>query len=519
MAHKPLQLVIIGGGTAGWLSALVLQAECRRQALPCAITLVESSKVPTIGVGEGTTSIFGGVLQALGIPEAEFLAQTDATIKYGIRHRDWRRLGHYYDGPIDDAYALTTPIPGAGSWLDTFCVAAGRPVAEPHVFAALMAAGKAPVAEAQGRLVPVSRFQHAYHFDQAKVGAYLRSKAKGVNTLDALVESAERDPETGHILRLKLDNGSLLDGDFCIDCTGFRRSLIGDVMQVPWVGYGDTLPVNRAMPFWLDLPEGEELPAYTHAWAQKAGWLWQIPTQGRMGCGYVYSDRHISPEQAKAEIEAVLGHAIEPRNDIRINAGRLAKIWRGNVLALGLASSFLEPLEATSIHGTVVALLLFAQRHLPTLDQPDPKAQVRFNAAIARQVDDFRDFINLHYVSERADSPFWCDVAGQYIQPQTRARLALWQSKMPGSEDFQNDLGGLPHVEELLHYPVLDGLGLLNRNVARSVMARDPKFRAFARETADYLTRQGREMAGRAMSHRGWLASLGKIKGINTQNE
>ena len=178
------------------------------------------------------------------------------------------------------------------------------------------------------------------------------------------------------------------------------------------------------------------------------------------------------------------------------------------MLALGLASSFLEPLEATSIHGTVVALLLFAQRHLNHLNQPDPKAQARFNAAIARQVDDFRDFINLHYVSERDDSPFWRDVAGQYIQPQTREKLAMWQNKMPGAEDFQNDLGGLPHVEELLHYPVLDGLGLLNRNVARAAMARDPKFRAFARETADYLTRQGRELAARALSHRAWLDSL-----------
>ncbi|MEZ5536637.1 MAG: tryptophan halogenase family protein [Thiolinea sp.] len=508
MEQKTIHLVIVGGGTAGWLTALILQAEARRQSLPLDITLVESSKIPTIGVGEGTTSIFGGVLQGLGIDESEFLANTDATIKYGIRHRDWRRLGHYYDGPIDDAYALAEQIPRAGSWLDTFCVAAGRSVTEPHVFAALMAAGKAPVAEMQGRQVPVSRFQHAYHFDQAKVGAYLRSKAQHIKTIDALVESAQRDPQTGHIRALQLDSGVMLNGDFFIDCSGFRRTLIHEVMEVPWVVYGDSLPVNRAMPFWLELQEDEELPAYTHAWAQTAGWLWQIPTQGRIGCGYVYSDRHLSPEQAQAEIEAVLGHAIEPRNDIRINAGRLAEVWCGNVLALGLASSFLEPLEATSIHGTVVALLLFAQRHLNHLNQPDPKAQARFNAAIARQVDDFRDFINLHYVSERDDSPFWRDVAGQYIQPQTREKLAMWQNKMPGVEDFQNDLGGLPHVEELLHYPVLDGLGLLSRDVAKAAMARDPKFRAFARETADYLTRQGHELAARALSHRAWLDSL-----------
>ncbi|MEZ5478110.1 MAG: tryptophan 7-halogenase [Thiolinea sp.] len=142
--------------------------------------------------------------------------------------------------------------------------------------------------------------------------------------------------------------------------------------------------------------------------------------QGRISCGYVYSDRHISPEQAQAEIETRLGHAIEPRNDIRINAGRLEQVWCGNVLALGLASSFLEPLEATSIHGTVVALLLFAQHHLATLTQPEPKAQAGFNAVIAGQVDDFRDFINLHYV-RRDDSPFW---RGRALYPAADPRQA-----------------------------------------------------------------------------------------------
>jgi len=505
---QPLQLVVVGGGTAGWLSALLLQAEAKRLGRRVEITLVESSKVPPIGVGEGTTSIFGDVLQSLGIDEAEFLAKTDATIKYGIRHRDWRRLGHSYDGPIDDAYALADRVPNGGSWIDTFCVAAGRSVAEPHLFSALMAGGKAPVAEAGGRTVPVSRFHHAYHFDQAKVGVFLRDRADGITKVDALVQGAEKDALTGDITALVLDNDTKLAGDFFIDCTGFRRSLIAGEMGAEWVGYGDVLPVNRAMPFWLDLEDGQEIPGYTLAWAQKNGWMWQIPTQGRIGCGYVYSDRHLSPDQAQAEIEATLGHPIEPRNDISINAGRLNEVWRGNVLALGLSSSFLEPLEATSIHGTLVALMLFTKRHLQGLGAPDPQGQARYNSAIAGQVDDFRDFINLHYVSERRDTPFWCDVADQFIQPQTRARLAGWQNKMPSAADFANDLDGLPHLEELLHYPVLDGLGLLNRNLAKKVMAADPRLRDFARASVDHLTKQARDVASKALPHRDWLATL-----------
>jgi len=504
----PISIVIVGGGTAGWLSALLLQAEAKRLGRTITLTLIESSKVPTIGVGEGTTSIFGGVLQSLGIEERDFLAKTDATIKYGIRHRDWRRLGHSYDGPIDDAYALADRIPNAGSWIDTFCVAAGRSVADPHVFSALMAGNKAPVARIQGRDVPISQFHHAYHFDQAKVGQFLRSKACDIKTIDAVVQTADRDPETGHIKSLCLDTGERVGADFFIDCTGFRRALIAGIMGEPWVSYADTLPVNRAMPFWIYLDPTQDIPTYTHAWAQSSGWMWQIPTTERIGCGYVYSDAHLTPDQAQAEIERLLGHPIEPRNDIKINSGRVANVWSGNVLALGLASSFLEPLEATSIHGTIVSLLLFLKRHLKTLGRETHLDKARYNDAIAGQVDDFRDFINLHYVSERDDSAFWRDVADGFIHQNTRARLDLWATRMPKSSDFTNDLDGLPHVEELLHYPVLDGLGLLNRDAAKSEMAANPKLRQFARDTVDHLTKQAKHAASQARSHKEWLASL-----------
>lgn len=501
-------VVIVGGGTAGWLSALILQAEARRQGLARQFTLIESSKVPTIGVGEGTTSVFRDVILGLGLDEREFLAKTDATIKYGIRHRDWRRLGHHYDGPIDDPYQLADKVPGAGPWIDTFCVAAGRSVAEPHLFSALMDRGRAPVAPSGGRDVPVSAYHHAYHFDQAKVGAFLRDKAEGIETLDALVESAERDAESGQITALKLDQDRRIEGDFFIDASGFRRALIGAAMGVGWRGYGDVLPVNRAMPFWLDLPDNAELPAYTLAWAQGAGWMWQIPTQGRIGCGYVYSDRHSSPEVAQAEVEVALGHPITPRADIKIDAGRLEEVWHGNVMAVGLASSFLEPLEATSIHGTVVQMLLFARRHLADLGRPKATARDQFNAAIVGQVDDFRDFINLHYVSERRDTPFWRDVAEKFVQPGTRERLKLWSDRLPEPKDFSNDLDGLPHLEELLHTPILDGLGLLNQQAARAAMAKDKRLRDFARATVDHLTKQARDAANRAHGHRAWLRSL-----------
>jgi tryptophan halogenase len=320
--------------------------------------------------------------------------------------------------------------------------------------------------------------------------------------IDDQVTAVHRDAATGDITALALESGGEVTGDLFLDCTGFRRRLITE-MGAEWISYADVLPVNRAMPFWLDIAPGEEIDPFTLAWAQGSGWLWKIPTARRYGCGYVYSDLHLTPDQAQAEIETALGHPIEPRNDIRIGAGRLSKAWIGNCVALGLSSAFLEPLEATSIHGTVVQLMLLTT----LLGKPSPQNPERYNATVARQVDDFRDFIRLHYVSERRDTAFWRDVAASH--PETvAARLDLWSRKTPGAEDFPPFPLGLPHVGHHLHIPVLDGLGLLSPAVAKAELAARPKVRAHARKSAAELIREYRIAAGRAESHRHLLDSL-----------
>jgi tryptophan halogenase len=452
-------------------------------------------------VGEGSTAVFRQMLRHFGLDEEEFLRETGATIKYGIRHRDWRRLGHSYDGPIDDPHMVAP-----GVRLDDYAVAAGRPVAEAHLFQHLLRGRRAPVAMVGGRHVPAGPFQHAYHFDQALVGAWLRRKSRGIALIDDQVSGVERGE--GGIVALQLDSGQRVEGDFFLDCTGFRRALVTP-LGAEWVSYADVLPVNRAMPFWVDLKEGEEIDPCTLAWAQGAGWLWWIPTQARYGAGYVYSDAHTTPEEAKAEIERALGHEIHPRNDIRIQAGRLKEAWVGNCVAVGLSSSFLEPLEATSIHGTIVQMMMLSN-WLGTGDGPE-----RYNAAVARQVDDFRDFIRLHYVSERRDTPFWRDVAESHPEV-VRERLALWQRKVPGREDFPRfppglEGLGLAHVQEQLYVPVLDGLGLLNREAAKAAMAQDPAGRERARATWAGLEAEYRRAAAQCLPHRAWLQSLGRV--------
>ena len=501
MPRPPQHFVIVGGGTAGWLAALML-----RQAMPQdhKITVVESSKIPTIGVGEGTTAVFRQMLKSFGFDEFEFLRETEATIKFGIRHKDWRRVGHAYDGPIDDPHLVMEPAGSQPqSYIDIFSCAAGRRLADTHLFAHLLDQQRAPFArKTDGSLVPMGPYQHAYHFDQAKVGQWLRKKSLGVAMIDAQVSGVTRDAESGQITALQSDIGEIA-GDFFFDCTGFRRTLIS-AMGAKWVSYAKDLPVNRAMPFWLDIADDEELTPFTTAWAQSSGWLWMIPTQQRIGCGYVYSDRHISPEEAKAEIEKTLGRKIEPRNDIKIDSGRLDKAWIGNCLALGLASSFLEPLEATSIHGTIVQMMVFLSRHA-NCSQTDADS---YNDFAARQLDDFKHFINAHYVSERRDTPFWQNVAQDFISAETKERLAMWQGKMPGIEDFRPLPGGFAHTEQQLYYPVLDGLGLLNRNVAQKQMQAKPELRRKAKTAADNLTAEYMAAAPRALHHREFLKSL-----------
>ncbi|EYD78064.1 tryptophan halogenase, putative [Rubellimicrobium mesophilum DSM 19309] len=190
---------------------------------------------------------------------------------------------------------------------------------EAHLFQHLIWKKRGPFAEVNGKRVPAGPFHYAFHFDQALVGAWLRKKAKGIRHLDAQVTGVETGGDG--VAALHLDTGERVDGDLFIDASGFRRRLVSE-LPFEWVSFSEMLPNNRALPFWLDLKDGEEIDPVTGAWAQGHGWMWKIPTQGRFGCGYVFCDAYISIEEAQAEIERALGHPIEPRGDIRINPGR-----------------------------------------------------------------------------------------------------------------------------------------------------------------------------------------------------
>jgi tryptophan halogenase len=503
----------VGGGTAGWLAAMMLQRHGMTNRLGLEISVVESSKIPTIGVGEGTTAVFRQMMLELGIDEAAFIRETGATIKLGIRHKEWRRKGHSYDGPIDDPnlLALSPALKPAEqeSALDIYAVANGRGVSELHLFGELINRDKSPfgVGPDGVGLLKAGPSEHAMHFDQARVGAYLRDISKGVTRIDAEVGGVRRNAETGDIEALLTTDGAEVTGDFYVDCTGFRRKLICGEMGARWISYSDILPVNRAMPFWLEHEQGAEIPPYTLAWAQEAGWMWSIPTQDRIGCGYVYSDRFRTPDEAQAEIERRLGRKIEPRNDLKFDSGRVDEAWIGNCLALGLSSSFLEPLEATSIHATIVQVMLLRRLLFRTGPVDVKKVRDDYNRIVARQLNDFRTFINLHYTGER-EEPFWQHARRDCLHDSTKAILEQWSRRMPQRSQFPPFAWNMPHINEQLYYPVVDGLGHLSRAVAKSYMNANPKVRAHARKVTEAMAKDNKKAAAQCLGHREFLERI-----------
>ena len=505
---RPPHFVIVGGGTAGWIAAFIFQDSARRAKLDARISVVESSKIPTVGVGEATTAAFRVFLQHFGINEFEFFRETGATFKLGIRHQDWRRKGYTYYGPIDDPHQVVAPPPGAPSdYLNVYCVSAGRKVQDMHLFGPLLERKKAPYAKkADGSLIPLGPFHHAFHFDQALVGKFLKRKSTGIGIVDAVVTGVERDGETGNIRALVLDDGEKLAGDFFVDATGFRKQLIVKELNAPWISYARELPVNRALPFWLDIKPGEEIANYTLAWAQEAGWMWQIPTQTRYGCGYVYSDEFRTPEEAKLRGRAGArprdrGARRHPLPDRPAREGLDRQLPRGRpVIELPRAARIdLDPRH----HRADDAL----RRSLPEAPRRDdrrrPRRLQRPRRAPGRRLPHLRQHPLCRRARRHAVLARTCAPSASIRRPGSDSPTG--NAKCRRREHFADFLFGLPHVETQLHYPVLDGLGLLDPKLAKSEMARQPEVRAFARKTVDSLVKEYKLAATKALGHAEFL--------------
>jgi tryptophan 7-halogenase len=420
----PLQrIVIVGGGTAGWMAAAALSRLVRTGV---AITLVESEAIGTVGVGEATIPPIRTFNAMVGVDENELLRRTGGSFKLGIEFVDWWRKGVRYMHPFGQFGADMDGVSFHQFWL-RHAGAAGLPPLEAFnlcAVAARLGRFQPPVPDPRSVL---STLNHAYHFDAALYAAFLREKAeaKGVVRREGRVVEVPLRSEDGFVEAVVLDSGERVEGDLFLDCSGFRGLLIEEALGAGYEGWSRWLPCDRAVALPVE-GDGDPLP-YTRATALAAGWSWRIPLQHRTGTGYVYCSAEISDEEAAETIvQAAQGRALGEPRFLRFTPGRRRKAWHRNVVALGLASGFLEPLESTSIHliqaGISKLLAMLPDRGF------DPILEREYNRLTQLQIEQVRDFVILHYkATERDDSGFWRQLSAMEVPDSLAAKIALFE--------------------------------------------------------------------------------------------
>ena len=417
------KLLIVGGGTAGWMAAALLS---RMFGRTLAITLVESEEIGTIGVGEATIPPILTFNDALKIDEADFLRATQGTIKLGIQFNDWGRLGDSYMhafGGIGHHHGLS---PFVHYFLRAR--AAGRPdrlwdfsLNERAALAGKF--GKRPGIEG----TPLPGLNYAYHFDAGLYARYLRTMAEraGVVRCEGKVASVRLRGGDGFVEAVEMEGGEAIEADLFVDCTGMRSLLIGDALEVGYIDWGHWLPCDRAVAVQS---ENVAPPRpYTQSFAHQAGWQWRIPLQHRTGNGHVFSSQYLGDDEAtQTLLDNLEGPAVTDPRVIKFRTGRREKFWDRNVVAIGLSSGFLEPLESTSIH-----LIQSAVVKLATLFPDarfDPTYAAEYNRQMIDEFEGIRDFIILHYhANQRDDAPMWRDCTAMAVPDSLTRRIQLFR--------------------------------------------------------------------------------------------
>ena len=424
-ARKRTRVVVLGGGTAGWMTAAGLARLLPRDV---AVTLVESEDIGIVGVGEATLPHIRAFVQRLGIPEAEFMRATHATYKLGIDFRDFGRIGESYIHPFG---SFGEELAGVGFhhwWLQMRAAGKAEELGAYSLAVAMAKANRFRTPDEGAGLG--STFGYAYQFDATLFGPFMREFgiANGVTRVEGRVTEVERDGEGGDVTALILEEGRRLEGDFFVDCSGFRSLLIGDAMGEEWEDWTHWLPCDRAAAMPCEHVPGEPLRPYTTATAMPAGWRWQIPLQHRMGNGYVFSSAHVSEDEACEAIRsAAEGAPLQEPRILRFRPGRRKRSWSGNVVGVGLSSGFLEPLESTSIYLAQMAITYLIEL-FPEGGKADPRDRDEFNRLVDLEYDRIRDFLILHYhATTRDDSEFWNHVRTMTVPDSLADKMELWR--------------------------------------------------------------------------------------------
>ncbi len=423
------KVVIVGGGSAGWMTAAALS---RMTSAGIEVELVESEEIGTVGVGEATIPALLDFNLALGIDEHAFVAATQGTFKLGIEFVDWGRLGDRYIHPFGKFGRLTMGVSFHQFWLRQRLFGGDGPDPGPlGDYAIAAAAAKRgrftkPVANPDAVL---SGLGYAYHFDAGLYARFLRGYAeeRGVKRTEGKIATVEQNPDNGHIAAVVLDDGRRIDGDFFVDCSGFRSLLLGQTLGVPYRSWQHWLPCDSA----IAVPcanAGPPVP-YTRSSAEKGGWRWRIPLQHRVGNGHVFSSAHTDNDAAlRLLLEGLDAPTVGDPRLLRFTAGRRERLWEKNCVAIGLSGGFIEPLESTSIHliqsGIFRLMALFPEQDFSQVEIDE------YNLWLIEEYEHIRDFIILHYhATGRDDSDFWNHCRTMEIPDSLAERIEIWRGK------------------------------------------------------------------------------------------
>tara|TARA_Y100000782_G_C10183114_1_gene264959 strand:+ start:2513 stop:4000 length:1488 start_codon:yes stop_codon:yes gene_type:complete len=411
------QVVIAGGGTAGWMAAAALAKLLNKDIEIC---LIESDDIGTVGVGEATIPPIRTFHKLLGIDEQEFMRATQATFKLGIRFENWHQ-------PNSD-YIHSFGMTGKECWVGEFH----------HFWLHWQKMGNTDdfadycyelQAAKQGKFgfSPQNPINYAFHMDASRYAAFLRafSENLGVKRIEGKIERVNKHVDNGFIKSLSLDNNTEIAGDFFIDCTGFKGILIEQALHTGFEDWSHLLPCDSAVAVQTK-GTSDPLP-YTRSIAHQSGWQWQIPLQNRVGNGLVYCSRYLNDHDAtKLLLDNLIGDTLTEPKIIKFKTGRRRKGWNKNCLALGLASGFLEPLESTSIHLIMTGIIRFMR--LFPFTGVTPQAIDEYNKQLQSELESIRDFIVLHYkVTDRQDSEFWRHCQAMEIPESLAHKIALFK--------------------------------------------------------------------------------------------
>jgi tryptophan 7-halogenase len=460
--HKIRNILVVGGGTAGWMAAAAMARLLDRSTT---ITLVESEEIGTVGVGEATIPPITAFNRMLGINEDEFLAATKATFKLGIEFVDWGAPGERYFHPFGCHGRSFQGVHFHQLYLRELKRRRLDDIASWSMSAVAADLGRF-ARPGQNAPLPLSQLVYAFHFDAGLYAQFLRRLAEeeDVRRIEGKIVDAELDPASGHVRSVQLTDGRQLSADLFIDCSGFRGLLIEQKLEAGYESWAQWLPCDRAMA--VPTSRSGQPDPFTRSTARTAGWQWRIPLQHRTGNGLVYASAHLSDADAEAELLANLeGETLAEPRRLSFTAGRRRLAWEANVVSLGLSSGFVEPLESTSIHliqsGIVKLLALFPDKRF------NPTERSEYNRQMCDAYEDVRDFVILHYkVTQRDDSEFWNYCRTMDIPESLGRKLELWRSKGRVFRESYELFGTASWVAVLLgqgivpdeHEPAADGV-------------------------------------------------------------